>query len=87
MIVYVINIYKVKPKYVIDKHGNRIISSSKYQKVGHNASDFDNYLVLNSLPSSYKCTKIFKTSRGSLELSVKAGSVVEDDRQNPKYIN
>ena len=63
-IYYVINNYKRKPKYVIKRNAARILSSYKYQMVGHNASGFDNYIVLNSLPSSYKCIKIFKTSRG-----------------------
>ena len=76
----VINNYKGDPKYVINRHGNRILSSYKYQMVGHNASGCDNYIVLNSLLSSYKCIKIIKTSRGLLKLSFKAGSVIEDDR-------
>ena len=38
MINYVINNYKGKPKYVNNKHGARILSSYKYQMVGHNAS-------------------------------------------------
>ena len=59
---YAMNIYKGKPKYVIKKHGNRIISSYKNQMSGHNASGFHNYIVLNSLPSSHKCMKIIKTS-------------------------
>ena len=80
MIDFVIKNYKSDPKYVIIRHGNRIISSYKHQMVGHNASDCDNYIVLNSLPSSYKCIKIIKTSRGLLKLSFTAGSVIEDDR-------
>ena len=54
MIDYVVNIHKGKPKYFIDKHRNRILSSNKYQMVGQNASGFDNYIVLNSVPSWYK---------------------------------
>ena len=50
---------------------------------GHNASGFDNYIVLNSLPNCYKCIKIIKTSRGLINLSFKAGSVVENDREIP----
>ena len=57
MIDYVMNNYEGKPKNVIDKHRNRILSSYEYQMVGHNASGFDNYIVLNSLPSSYNCIK------------------------------
>ena len=57
MIDYVINNYKGKPKYVIVKNRARILSSYKYQMVGHKTSGFDNYIVLNSLPSSYKCIK------------------------------
>ena len=76
--------YKSKPNYVIMKHGNPRISSYKYQMVGHNASGFDNYTVMNSLPSSHKCIKIFETSYGKLKLSLKTGSVIEDDRPIPK---
>ena len=54
--------------------------------VGHNAGGFDNYIVLNSLPSLYKSLKIIKTSRGLIKLSFKAGSVIEDDREPPKYM-
>ena len=54
--------------------------------VGHNASDFDNYIVLNSLPSFSKCIKIFKTTGGTIKLSFKAGSVIEDKRENPIYM-
>ena len=50
MIYYIIRNYKNEPKYVIGKHENQVLSSYKYQLVGHNASGFDNYIVLNSLP-------------------------------------
>ena len=63
-----------------------MLSSYKYQTVGYNASGLDNYIVINSLPGSYKCIKIIKTSRGSLRLSFKAGSVIEGDREIPKYV-
>ena len=36
----------------------------KHRKFGHNGSGFDNYIVLTSLPSSYKDIKILKASRG-----------------------
>ena len=52
MIDYVINNYKGKPKYVVKKYGKQVLSSYKYQLVGHNASGFDNFIALNSLPSS-----------------------------------
>ena len=86
MITCVIENYKGKAKIITSKHNNKIISSYKYQFVGHNASGFDNYIVLNSLPKSYKNIKIIKTSRGSIKLSFKAGSVFEDDREIPKYV-
>ena len=86
MIDYVINIYEGKTKYVIIKYGKQVLSSYKYQMVGHNASGFDNYSVLNSLPSSYKCIKINKTSRGLITLGLKAGSVIDDGREIPKYM-
>ena len=84
LIDYVKNNYKGKPKYVNKKHGNRKLSSYKYQMGGHNAICFDDYIVLNSLLSSYKCIKINKTSRGLIKLSLQAGSVIEGDREMPK---
>ena len=42
---------------------------------------------MNSLPSSYKCIKIIKTSRGLIKLSFKAGSVIEGNREMPKCKN
>ena len=83
MINYVINNYKGKPKIITNKHGKKIISSYKYQFVGHNASGLDNHIVLNSLPKSYPSVK--KTSRGLIKLSFGAGSVHVDDREIPKY--
>ena len=61
---FVTNNYKGKPKYVTIKQGSPILSSYKYQKIRHNASSSDNYIVLNSLPSSYKGIKTFKTTGG-----------------------
>ena len=86
LIDYVIINYKGKPKYVNKKHGNRKLSSYKYQMGGHDAIFFDNYIVLNSLPSSYKCIKLNKTSRGLKKLSLQAGSVIEGDREMLKYM-
>ena len=60
MIEYVKNNLKGKPKKVINEYGKQVLSSYKYQIVGHNASAFDNYIVLNSLPSSYKYKKKIK---------------------------
>ena len=87
MIDYVIHIYEVKPKYVINKYGKQVLSSYNYQMVGHNASGFDNYIVLNSLPKSYKSIKLIKTSRGLIKLSFKTGSVIDDGREIPKITN
>ena len=86
MIDFVVNNYKGKPNHVINKYGKRILSSYKYQLVGHNASGFDNCIVLNSLPNSYKCVKILKLSILLTKLSFKAGSVIEDDVDIPKYM-
>ena len=69
LIEYVLNIYKGQAKYVVNKYGKRVLSAHKNQKGGHNASAFDNFIVLNSLPSSHNCVKILKTSRGFIKLS------------------
>ena len=42
MINYVIDNNRGKPKIITNKHGKKIVSSYKYQMVGHNASGFDN---------------------------------------------
>ena len=84
MIDYVKNNFEGKPRYVINKYGIRIPSSYKYQMTGHNASGFDIYSVLNTLPSSYNCIKILKSSGGLINLNFKAQSVIEDDKKIPK---
>ena len=47
--------------------------------VGHNASGFDKYIVLNSLSKSYTNMKIKKTSRVLKKLCFRAGSVIQND--------
>ena len=84
MIEYVINNYKGKPKIIINKHGKKMIWSYKYQFVGHNASAFDNYIVLKSIPKSYTSVKT-KISRGFRRLSFRAGSVYEDEEEFRKH--
>ena len=86
VIDYVINNYESKPKHVNNKYGKQVLLSYKYQMVGHKASGFDNYIVLNSSPSFYKYIRIIKISRGIFLLSFKAGSVIGDDREIPKYM-
>ena len=53
MIKYITTNYKGQPNYFKDKNGEFKISSYKYQLIGHNASGFDNAIVLNSLPKEY----------------------------------
>ena len=53
---------------------------------GHKASGFDNYLVLNSLPSSSNCMKTIRTSKGLIKLGFNAVSVIENDIVNPKHM-
>ena len=77
MIDYVINNYKGKPNIAIIKYGKQVLSSYINQIVGHHASGFDNYIVLNSLPRSYKSIKVKKTSRCLLKLIFKAASVIK----------
>ena len=48
MIEYVTTNFKGKPKNVVNKYGTRVLSSYKYQMVGHNATGFDNYIALNN---------------------------------------
>ena len=88
MIKYIIANYKGKPKYFKDKNGEFKISSYRYQLIGHNASGFDNAIVLNSLPKEYtdKNMKIIKTSRGFLKLSFRVGTVYENNKEIPQYM-
>ena len=87
MINYIVAKYKGKPKYFKDKNGNFKISFYKYQLLGHNASGFDNAIVLNSLPNT--CfPQVVHTSRGFLKVSFKVGSVYDydDNREIPQYM-
>ena len=86
MIDYVENFSKDKPKYVVNNYGKLVLSSYKYQLVGHNASGFDSYFVINSLPSSSNCMRKVKTSRGMIKLSFKAGTKFENDKEIPRYM-
>ena len=72
MINFIVKNYKGKPKFFKDKDGNYKISCYKYQLIAHNASGFDNVIVLNSLPKTY-FPKIIHTSRGILKLSFRVG--------------
>ena len=85
---YIIANYKGKPKYFKDKNGEFKISSYRYQLIGHNASGFDNAIVLNSLPKEYtnKNMKIIKTSRGFLKLSFRVGTIYENNKEIPQYM-
>ena len=88
MIKYIITNYEGKPKYFKDKNGVFKLSSYRYHLIGHNASGFDNAIVLNSLLKEYtnKNTKIIKTSRGFLKLSFRVGSFYEDGKELPQYM-
>ena len=55
--------------------------------VGQYASGYDNYIVLNSLSKTYTNIKTKETSRRLIELSLKNGSVFENDRKISKYMN
>ena len=62
------------------------MSSYKYQIVGHNASGFDNCIVLKTLPKSYTNVKKMKISRGLIKLIFRVVSVWDDDREIPEYV-
>ena len=88
MIKYIITNFKSEPKNFKDKNGEFKISSYRYQLIGHNASGFDNAIVLNSLPKEYtdKNMKIMKTSLGFLKLSFRVGTFHEDNKEKPRYM-
>ena len=66
-IEYFINNHKGQPKSITNKHGKRLLSSYKYQMVGHIGGGFDNYIVLNPLPSAYKCSNLYETPGGLIK--------------------
>ena len=86
MINYVINNYKGKAKMITDRYGRKIVIPYNYQMVGHNASGFDNFIVLISIPKPYTNIKIIKRYRGLINLSFKVGDVFVDDRVKPRYM-
>ena len=86
MINFIVKNYKGKPKFFKDKDGNYKISCYKYQLIAHNASGFDNVIVLNSLPKTY-FPKIIHTARGILKLSFRVGTVYDNNNKEiPLYM-
>ena len=85
MINFIVKNYKGKPKYFKNKNGEKQLSCYKYQLIAHNASGFDNYIVMNSLPKTY-FPEITDTSRGILKLIIRVGTVFENDREIPLYM-
>ena len=86
MINFIVKNYKGKPKFFKDKDGNYKISCYKYQLIAHNASGFDNVIVLNSLPKTY-FPKIIHTSRGILKLSFRVGTIYDNNNKEiPQYM-
>ena len=86
MINFIVKNYKGKPKFFKDKDGNYKISCYKYQRLAHNASGFDNVIVLNSLPKTY-FPKIIHTSRGILKLSFRVGTIYDNNNEEiPQYM-
>ena len=88
MIKSVTTNYKGQPKNCKDENSEFKLSSYRYQLIGHNASGFDNAIVLSSLPKEYtgKNMKIKKTSRRRLNLGCRVGTVYEDDKELPQYM-
>ena len=83
---FIVKNYKGKPKFFKDKDGNYKISCYKYQLIAHNASGFDNVIVLNSLPKTY-FPKIIHTSRGILKLSFRVGTIYDNNNKEiPQYM-
>ena len=80
MMIYIATNYREK-----NKNGEFETSSYRYQLIGHNASGFDNVIVMNSLPKDYnnKYMKPIRTSRGFLKINLRVGSVYEDDKEIP----
>ena len=86
MINFVVNNYKGKPKTITNKYGIKIVSFSKYQMIGHNASGFDNHILSNSLLKSYSSINMRKSWRSLIKLGFEAGSFYLDDREIPKHM-
>ena len=86
MINFIVKNYKGKPKFFKHKDGNYKISCYKYQLIAHNASGFDNVIVLNSLPKTY-FPKVIHTSRSILKLSFRVGSIYDNNNKEiPQYM-
>ena len=81
MIKYVAANYKGRAKYYIDKNGEYKISCYKFTFIAHNASGFDNALVINSLPK-HIMPSVVHTSRGFLKVNFK----IDSDGDIPPYM-
>ena len=70
----------------IGKIGDDIVNSLRLLLVSHNSSDFDSWVVLNSLVKDITELKIVKTARGFISLSFQCGVKIGITCEVPQYV-
>ena len=77
--------YEGNESTYIDKDGDEIISSYRILLVANKASDFDSWVVLNSLVEEITKLKIVKTARELISLSFRCGVKTVKTVELPQY--
>ena len=73
MLNYISENYECCQRTFIDGDGDEIVSSYRLLLVAHNSTGFDSWVVLNALVKEITESKIIKSSRGLISLSIRCG--------------
>ena len=85
MLNFISEYYEVDERTYNDKDADETVSSYRFFLLAHNASEFDSWVVLNSLVKEITDLKIIKTGRGLISLSFRCGVKVVEVPQYIKY--
>ena len=69
----------------IDKDGDEIVSSYRLLLVAHNSSGFKNWVVLTCFFKELTESKIIKTTKGLMSLSIRCGGKIVNTVNVPQY--
>ena len=86
MLKYISENYEGDERTYIDKDGDEIISSYRLLIIAHNSSEFDSWVVLNSLVKEITDLKFIKTARGLISLSFRCGVKIVNTVEVPQYV-
>ena len=82
LLQYISENYTCGETLCFNEHGGEVVRSYYILLLAHNASGFDNWIVLKSLDRETKNIKIIKISRGLIFISFRCGVKLDGDMRN-----